>query len=314
MSTVTRHTRHTRLLAACLATLSLVAPALAQPAPPAERPRHVFRTVPFAPMALPAPIPLDGGSPQGAVFQWTGLPGERIVRNVQRPQLYPVRPAPGQANGQAVLVVPGGGYKFVAIENEGLPVAQRLAEAGYAAFVLVYRVAATPADDLAFAAGVNQEIAERFSRPQAPAQDRLTHPPAVDDAKAAMRWLRANAAAWGFDAAAVGYLGFSAGARSGQQLVAQATAEEMPRTLALVYGGLGAVTPRAPVPPLFVAQAADDPLYAPTPIDIVASWRAAGQRVELHLYERGGHGFGLQQRGHTSDGWMASYLAWLARQ
>lgn len=286
----------------------------APPSPPAGPVHFVFRTVPATPMDLPAPIPLPGGAAGGAPFQWTGLPGERIVRNVLRPQLYPVLPATGRGNGRAVLVVPGGGYKFVAIENEGLPVAQRLADAGYAAFVLVYRVMPTPQDDTAFADSVNREIAERFSRPAGQAPARLQHPDAVDDVLTAVRWLRAHAAAWGFEPAHLGYLGFSAGALSGQRLVAQASAAEMPHTLALVYGGLGAVTPRAPVPPLFVAQAADDPLFSPTPIDIVASWRAAGQRVELHLYERGGHGFGLQQRGSTSDAWLASYLAWLGRQ
>jgi len=280
---------------------------------PAAPPRYVFRTVPATPMTLPAPVPL-GAPTAGQPFQWTGLPNERILRNVTSATLYLVKPEAGRANGRAVLVVPGGGYKFVAIENEGLPVARRLAEAGYTAAVLVYRVQPTPAADEGFAAMVNQEISERFARPQPVDTQRLEHPPAVEDAKAAMRWLRAHAAELSVDAARIGYIGFSAGAHSGHLLAQTAEPAEMPATLALIYGGMQAVQPRQPVPPLFIAQALDDPLFPLTHINLVHSWQRAGQRVEVHLYERGSHGFGLIPRGTTSDGWMDAYLAWLARQ
>ncbi len=285
--------------------------ALAADAPP---PVHVFRTVPAAPMELPAPLPF-GGTGSGPAFQWTGLGQERILRNVQRPQLYPVRPAAGKANGRAVLVVPGGGYRFVALENEGMPIARRLADAGYTAFVLVYRVKPTPVADADFAAEVNAEIAQRFA-PGAPkaADDLAPYGPAIEDAKAAMAWLKAHATEQGFNSRRLGYIGFSAGARTGRALVTQATADEMPDTLALIYGGFYATAPRQPVPPLFLAQAADDPLFPPDGFDIVQNWRRAGQRVELHLYERGGHGFGSMPRGTTADGWLDAYLIWLAKQ
>ncbi|MDT7837927.1 alpha/beta hydrolase [Aquabacterium sp. OR-4] len=277
-------------------------------------PRHVFRTVPATPMALPAALAF-GGPASGPAFQWTGLGQERILRNVQRPQLFAVRPATGKANGRAVLVVPGGGYRFVAIENEGLPIARRLADQGFTAFVLVYRVKPTPVVDADFAAEVNAEIAQRFA-PGAPkaADDLAPHGPAVEDARAAMAWLKAHATEQGFDAQRLGYIGFSAGARSGRALVSQASAAEMPDTLALIYGGFYATQPRQPVPPLFLAQAADDPLFPPDGFDIVHNWRQAGQRVELHLYERGGHGFGSMPRGTTADAWLDAYLGWLNRQ
>jgi hypothetical protein len=78
-----------------------------------------FQTVPATPMDLPTPIQL-GAETGGPAFQWTGFGRERVLRNVAAPLLYPVRPAQGKGNGRAVLVVPGGGYKFVAIENEGM--------------------------------------------------------------------------------------------------------------------------------------------------------------------------------------------------
>ena len=183
-----------------------------------------------------------------------------------------------------------------------------------AAFVLAYRVRPTPAADADFEAEINREIAERAASPRGLASDKLHFTPAVDDARQAMRWLRAQAGALGIDAARLGFLGFSAGAHSGHTLVETANPDEMPATLALVYGGLQAAEPRAPVPPLFLAQAADDPLFPLDGFDLVQSWRRARQRVELHVYERGGHGFGSIPRGSTSDRWMDHYLAWLDRQ
>lgn len=299
---------------ACVA-LAAATPAQAADAPqPPARPGFSLRIEPARPLPLPTPIAL--GTPvTGAPFQWTGMNREQLLRNVRTATMYAVRPAAGKANGRAVLVVPGGGYMFLAIENEGLPVAQRLADQGYTAFVLVYRVKPTPAADEDFSAWLQKDIAERFSKPPVPGAPELEFQPAVDDAKVAMRWLRAHAADFGVNAAQVGFIGFSAGARTGQRLVEQAEPAEMPANVALIYGGLSAAKPKAPVPPLFAAQAADDPLFPVTGMDLIQSWKQAGQRAELHLYELGGHGFGLRNlRGTTADGWMDAYLAWLAKQ
>lgn len=275
----------------------------------AAAPQIIIRTVPAVQMSVPSPVLMGASQPPSV--QWTGFPDQRVLRNVQGPLLYPVLPAAARANGKAVLVVPGGGYKFVAIENEGLPVAQRLADAGYAAFVLVYRVKPTLPEDAAFAQALTEEIAELFSKPVV---DLEAYGPALEDTLRALRWIKGHAAQWGVDPKSVGYLGFSAGARTGRAIAEQASPEEMPATMALIYGGFTATKPRSPVPPLFLAQAADDPLFSLEGAAIVQNWQSAGQRAELHLYERGGHGFGLRQQGTTSDAWMTAYLGWLLRQ
>lgn len=301
------------LLAGLCHQLPATAAAADAPAPPAPS-GFSLRIEPARPLPLPAPIAL-GATVTGAPFQWTGMNREQLLRNVTTATMYAVRPAAGRGNGRAVLVVPGGGYRFVAIENEGLPVAQRLADQGYTAFVLVYRVKPTPAADEDFSAWLQKDIAERFSKPPVPGAPELEFQPAVDDALAAMRWLRTHAGDHGVNPARIGFVGFSAGARTGQRLVEQADAAEMPSDLALIYGGLAAARPKAPVPPLFVAQAADDRLFPVTGFDLLHSWQKAGQRFELHVYEKGGHGFGLRNlRGETSDGWIDAYLAWLAKQ
>lgn len=250
---------------------------------------------------------------KACVWRCTRLAHEAVLRNVGAAGLLPVMPPPGRGNGRAVLVVPGGGFIFVAVENEGLPVAQRLAEAGYAAFVLVYRTRPSIEDDDAFERGLPQAWQGLAAQIRADG-DLAVHPPAVDDIRTAMRWLRAHAADFAFDPARLGVLGFSAGARAGRALVAQAPRGEMPDSLALVYGGFARTVPRSPVPPLFLAQAADDPLFDHRHLDILDDWRRAGQRAELHLYERGGHGFGLRTQGATSDHWFEACRAWLDRQ
>jgi acetyl esterase/lipase len=105
------------------------------------------------------------------------------VANVASPELR-VFPAQ-QPNGQAVLVIPGGGYQFVSVENEGADFAARLNARGYTVFVLVYRLPS-----------------EGWQRGEdVPLQD----------AQRAMRVIRANAARWKIDARTLAVVGFSAG-------------------------------------------------------------------------------------------------------
>ncbi len=250
--------------------------------------------------------------------QWTLRNGLRVLRNVASPALLPVLPPAGQGNGRAVLVVPGGGFRFLAIDHEGLEVAQALAQAGYTAYVLKYRVLPTAVDSATFVAEYDRFIASALSRPadergrggSAPA-------PAVDDARLALRWLRGHSAVAQFDAERIGYVGFSAGALIGRALVEAPEPGAVPHSLALLYGSMLALPddrPAASLPPLFLAMADNDPLFGRQGFALVESWQRAGQRVELHWYERGDHGFGMQTLGCTSDAWFDAYRAWLARQ
>jgi acetyl esterase/lipase len=71
------------------------------------------------------------------------------------------------------------------------------------------------------------------------------------------------------------------------------------------------VDPPSDAPPLFVAVAADDPLFGPGSWGLMDSWRAAGLPVEFHFYDSGGHAFGMKPQGTPSDLWFASFLLWL---
>ncbi|AQR63359.1 esterase [Brevundimonas sp. LM2] len=302
--------RTQRSLPLVLAGLLLATgPAAAQQAPitPAETP------------AEPTALPLGTGGVTGSTAPetWFHQWGDTFVRNVTVATLTPVLPEAGKANGAAVIVAPGGGFRFLSMSNEGWEVAQALADRGVAAFVLKYRTRPTPADLGAFEQGVNAMFSGAGARPPqppapsvAPARPGGEFADAVEDATAAFALIRARAGEWGVDPDRIGMVGFSAGA-----MTTMATTLSMPETrpafIAPVYGAMGAVEVPADAPPMFVVLAADDPLFAGRGFGLVESWQAAGRPVEFHLYQNGGHGFGLGNPGKTSLGWLDVFMPWL---
>ena len=84
-----------------------------------------------------------------------------------------------------------------------------------------------------------------------------------------------------------------------------------PAFIGNIYGPLAAVTVPADAPPLFVALAADDPFFANAGFGLIESWRAAKKPAEFHLYEQGGHGFGMYPKETTSTGWFEAFVSWL---
>ncbi|WP_236509173.1 hypothetical protein [Stenotrophomonas sp. PA-6-5C] len=91
---------------------------------------------------------------------------------------------------------------------------------------------------------------------------------------------------------------------------AAAFAATRPNFVGLIYGGL-----RSPVPsdasPAFIAGAADDEYQPNDPILLYQAWRKAGVEAEVHVYERGGHGFDLGRQGTTSDLWLNQFIQWI---
>lgn len=299
-----------RLMIVAALLCGLATPAMAQTPPGISSPHRV------AIQPEPAAIPLYAGTAPGSEGWtqrevWTGVGEEIWIRNVTRPTLTPFLPEPGKATGAAVLVVPGGGFRFVSITNEGWPIARWLAERGVAAFVLKYRTMATPDSDQAFLA----DMARLFATPPA---DGAVEPEMVAageiaraDAQVALRMIRARAGKWGVDPERVGMLGFSAGAMT-TMLVALADAPDArPDFIAPIYGEMFAVTPPPKPQPMFAALASDDVLFNRQGFGLVESWQKAGGPVELHYYSGGGHGFGSHRRGTTSDLWFGQFMAWM---
>lgn len=239
--------------------------------------------------------------------------GETMIYDVSEPTLELFRPTPGRANGTAVIVAPGGGFVALGYTRGGTDVARALAARGITAFVLKYRTIRSGDGPMRMSDVHMKEMSVVMSRAKTgepvemPRFAGELH--AVEDGVRAMAIVRQRASAWGIDPHRVGVLGFSAGAYLAADL-AIGDAGSRPDFVGLIYGGLRTPVP-ADAPPAFIAGAADDEYQPNDPVLLYQAWRKAGAAAELHLYERGGHGFDLHRQGTTSDHWFDQLLSWM---
>ncbi|WP_088341924.1 alpha/beta hydrolase [Robiginitalea sediminis] len=257
-----------------------------------------------------------GVADQPASESWFRQWGDPMARNITTATLTPFLPEPGTANGAAVIVAPGGGFRWLSMGNEGWEVAEALAAKGIAAFVLKYRLHPTPESLEDFSNWMNRP------RPAPPSSDVATdgtaqppRPPQLDltnqlaDAEAAYAMIVDRAGEWGVDVNRIGMIGFSAGAG----LTMHATLNSQTMRLAFIgpiYGGMGPVEVPAGAPPMFNVIAVDDFLFRGQ-FGVIDSWYQAGIPVEFHLYQNGGHGFGLGNPNRTSNRWFDAFIHWL---
>jgi acetyl esterase/lipase len=284
--------------------------------------REVIQLWPEGP---PTPLP---PTPPEVTFKApiAGGPEVTILRNVEAPSLTVFRPDPARANGVGVIVCPGGGWRILAWEHEGVDLGVWLAGRGYTAFLLKYRLSATAEDPAKFARD-SEAMAASLSRPLPAARtprslDKLIDDPALraareaaaEDGRRALALVRERAADFGVEPGRVGMVGFSAGAF----LVADVALEPGGPPVAFVAPIYGGETRGRPVPadapPLFTAVAQDDRLLVSVVRGLVDDWFAADRPVECHLFARGGHGFGMTRRGQTTDRWIDLFEAWLTDQ
>ena len=303
MNSMLRLGRRTAMATA--ATWVLAVPALAQndkmtPVPTPPQPNAIELGTP----------PLPGAT---AKESWHRQYGSLFARNVTVATLTPYLPDPSNASGAAVVVAPGGGFRTLSMENEGSNVAKALAAKGVAAFVLKYRLNQTPADMAGFEQSMRQMFsggARRPPRPSTPDSMAAAIPPQLEDARAAFALIRKRAGEWRIDPNRIGMVGFSAGAML-TLTTALAGQDAKPAFIGDIYGPVATMTVPADAPPLFVALAADDPFFGNGETGIVKSWMAAKRPVEFHLYEQGGHGFGMYPKTTTSTGWFDAFVSWL---
>jgi len=273
----------------------------------------------MAPIAIPAqPSAIELGTgplPNAkAPEAWHSQYGSVFARNVTVATLTPFLPDPAKATGAAVIVAPGGGFQTLSMENEGWDVARALAAKGVAAFVLKYRLNQTPQDMAAFQQSSGPGAGPRPPRPSAEAM-MANLAPQIADARAAFSLVRKRAGEWHVDRDRIGMVGFSAGAMltmattmAGKDGAGQ---DAKPAFIGDIYGPVSPMAVPADAPPLFVALAADDPLFGSAGFGLIDSWRAAKRPVEFHLFEQGGHGFGMYQKTTTSTGWFDAFARWL---
>ncbi len=255
-----------------------------------------------------------GVDDQPATETWFRQWGDPMARNITTATLTPFLPEPGKANGAAVIVAPGGGFMWLSMGNEGWEVAEALAKQGIAAFVLKYRLKPTAPSLDEFSAWMNRprpaptasSDATKEAAPARPQQDLSNQ---LEDAEAAYAMIVKRAKEWGVDIDRIGMIGFSAGAG----LTMHSTLNSKTMKLAFIgpiYGGMGPVEVPKNAPPMFNVIASDDFLFRGQ-FGVIDSWYKAGIPVEFHLYQNGGHGFGLGNPNRTSNRWFDAFIHWL---
>jgi acetyl esterase/lipase len=266
-------------------------------------------------------IPIYAGTPPGMPPQQQTYPEKQyfsktwnteVVTNVSRPTLTVFKPAAGTNAGSAVIICPGGGYMALSIHSEGTDVAKYLAARGMTAFVLKYRLAPT-ADD------ATQEFGDLWQHDRAKLDQMIAAdlPLAVADGLAAVAYVRQHATDWGISPDRVGIMGFSAGGGVTTGAAFQYKAESRPAFVAPIYAGghnFRNMEVQSDAPPMFIAAATDDNLgLGPVSVALYVKWVAAHKSAELHMYAKGGHGFGMRQQNIPTDHWIDRFAEWLER-
>jgi acetyl esterase/lipase len=245
-----------------------------------------------------------------------------LIYSVTKPEVEMFSPAEGKSNGTAVIICPGGSYKVLVYQAEGVKAARAFAENGTTAFVLKYRL---PDDSTMI--------------------DKTIGP--LQDAQQAMKFVRGNAKKWGIDSNSIGVMGFSAGGHLASTLATHFrkalinNSEKIslrPDFLILVYpvismqdslthpdskhNLLGKTPSKAIVdaysnelqvtddtPPTYITHAGDDQLVSvDNSIVFYEQLRHHKVAAELHLFPKGGHGFVL---GQPTETWTTPIFKWM---
>lgn len=239
------------------------------------------------------------------------IAGRRIIKlgNVSIPQITIYKPKKSKDTGTAVIVAPGGGHSILAYDLEGTEAAEWLNEIGITAIVLKYRVPGRDPKRRWFAA--------------------------VQDTQRAMSLVRSKAPELGIKPNRIGLMGFSAG---GQAAALTALFDNRvyppvddsdrisfhPDFVSLIYPG--GLVPRGgdqledyvrvtrKTAPFFFAHANDDRASPLNSALLYVELQKAGSSAELHIYESGGHGYGLRETEKAVTTWPARMETWLESQ
>jgi acetyl esterase/lipase len=262
-------------------------------------------------------IPLyEGAAPGSESWNWTekendnNLFNTKVVYNVTRPTLTVFKPAADIANGSAIIICPGGGFHTLSINSEGFDVARWLVKKGVTCFVLKYRLVQSLTDNPV------QELMNKMGKPDFEEQTKAIIPMAIQDGREAIAYVRKNARSLGIDENRIGITGFSAGGTIAASAAFNYTPANKPSFVAPIYPFMPpAMTGNVDkqTPPLFVAAASDDQLgLAPHSAELYKKWLDAQVPAELHMYVKGGHGFGMKVQQLPSDSWIDRFGEWLA--
>jgi acetyl esterase/lipase len=261
---------------------------------PAPLTSQQFASIPLWPAGAPG-VGARGGEAEIGRDYW--------LRNVHRPSLIAFPATPANRTGAAIIIIPGGAHKLLVWTAEGTKVAAALNRMGVAAFVLKYR------------------LAQEAGSPYSIVGD------AADDARRAIRWVRAHAAEYGVDPKRVGVMGFSAGGELVSLIADNAEPAGRPVTDSidklngrpdfqiLVFPGPLGIPAQVikDAPPAFIVAGSLDACCAAPSVALYEQLRKGGISAELHMYADSDHAFNLDESNRISImHWPDRLNDWLA--
>jgi formylglycine-generating enzyme required for sulfatase activity len=212
------------------------------------------------------------------------VPGATGTGPLDAPFLTVFLPRKGSANGSSVVIAPGGGNIMLMYGGEGADIAEVFNDWGVTAFVLTYRLS-----------------------------PRYDNDARTLDGTRALQLVRENAAPWKLDPARIGLIGFSAGGALARAVTAASDRTSRPAFVGLIYGPGRASDSESlkDYPPTFLLSAAGDPNPSLANAQLFMDLTKAGAIAELHVYQRGRHGFGSGVGSSEFADWMPRLQAFL---
>jgi acetyl esterase/lipase len=267
-------------------------------------------TLPLWPNGAPEATTITGPERDGTKPTDEITAGKPVLRltDVSKPILTVYKPDSAADTGAAVVVFPGGGYRFLAYNLEGTEVCSWLNSIGMTCVLVKYRV----------------PIAGHYPE----------HVEDLEDAQQAMRLTRLHAAEWHIDPQRVGALGFSAGGhlvvilgnhadfkRDGAAETPESKLDARPNFVVVIYPGYLAeppaltkispgIDPSANTPPTFLLQAEDDPVHEENALVYFQALKELKVPAELHIYAGGRHGYGMRPTELPVTHWPALAETW----
>ncbi len=243
----------------------------------------------------------------------TAWPNDPLVFNVSQPTLTFFPAQPPVANGAAVIICPGGAFYYLHINTEGTDIAKWLNKKGVSAFVLKYRLVHCETNFPVKERNEKRKDSAGFAKLVTPVV-----PLGISDARQALAYVRQRAATFGVSPTKIGIIGFSAGGTLATAAAFDYNSENRPDFIVPIYPYVPpsfALKMVTGTPPMFIAAATDDEYHlVPMSINLYNKWLESGHSAELHIYSKGGHGFGMNQQHLPSDSWIERLGDWLQVQ
>ena len=227
--------------------------------------------------------------------------------NISVPEMHLYKAKGDSITDKAMIICPGGALLFSAYEKEGVKLAKKLALNGITALVLKYRTYPRKGSVIEWSRTLKTQTAIDSAKTILPYSSK--------DALNAIEVIRNNASKYNINPNKIGLMGFSAGGAVTMEAAYTSISKNQPNFIAPIYPWMLVVDKqKVPLnkPPAFISCANDDPLMLATPsVQIYQDWISAGAEAELHMFSKGGHGYGMNKINAPVDRWSQLLIDWI---